>query len=130
MSFEVRTDRVRLAVQVTRKAGMSKEDFRRYWTEVHGPLFAGLNVVKANVLKYEQAHINQETSDRFRAAGFPVPEFTYDGFAILEAESYEKALEVFQSEEFKVALKDGDNFMNHEKTQFIPLDLVTAIDKA
>ncbi|KAJ7676789.1 hypothetical protein DFH06DRAFT_1317397 [Mycena polygramma] len=128
MSFEFRTDRARIAIRMTRKAGMSKEDFRRYWTEVHGPRWASLDIVKASLLKYEQAHVNMEMADRLRAAGCSVPD--YDGFAIFEAANYETLLELMQSEEFKIiVMEDAPHFVDSEQTQFIPLDLITPIDK-
>jgi hypothetical protein len=52
MSF--RTDRVRVAMFVKRKATISKEQFHQYWAETHAPLVSSLNIVKTNLLKYEQ----------------------------------------------------------------------------
>jgi hypothetical protein len=43
MSFTIRTDRVRLAMLCKRKAGTTKEEFSRYWREVHGPLLVALD---------------------------------------------------------------------------------------
>jgi hypothetical protein len=54
MSYTFRPDRVRLAVLIKRKPGMSVEEFGRYWAEVHGPLFTSLDIVKKNLVKYEQ----------------------------------------------------------------------------
>ncbi|KAJ7918893.1 hypothetical protein B0H13DRAFT_1458921, partial [Mycena leptocephala] len=86
-----RPDRVRLAVLIKRKPGMSVEEFGRYWAEVHGPLFTSLDIVKKNLVKYEQAHSNEEMLQQFQAAGFTKSE--WDGMAIMEAESYAKLME-------------------------------------
>ena len=39
---------------IYRKPGMSVEDFHNYWREEHSKVFAGIAVVKKNLLKYEQ----------------------------------------------------------------------------
>ena len=51
---EYRTDRVRLAILVYRKPGMSLQDFQDYWRKEHAKVFSGIEVVKKNLLKYEQ----------------------------------------------------------------------------
>jgi hypothetical protein len=48
------TKRVRLYCTMHKKDGMSQEEFYRYWHDVHGQLFASLDIVKKNLLKYEQ----------------------------------------------------------------------------
>ncbi|KAJ7903413.1 hypothetical protein B0H14DRAFT_2664822 [Mycena olivaceomarginata] len=45
MSF--RTDRVRVAILLKRKATLSREEFRRYWIETHGPLVNSLDVFQS-----------------------------------------------------------------------------------
>ncbi|KAJ6511561.1 hypothetical protein C8R47DRAFT_1296761 [Mycena vitilis] len=128
MSFSVRTDRARIAILMTRKPGTTKEEFGRYWTEVHGPQFIALEIVKAKLLKYEQEHVNTEMSDRLRNAGFPVPE--YDGLAILEAKSHRDLMEVLGSEEFQTVVKgDAANFLDGEKIQVMSMDFATVIDR-
>ena len=50
----IRRDRVRLTVLLVRKQGMSIEEFQKYWRETHAALFTSLDVVKRNLVKYEQ----------------------------------------------------------------------------
>lgn len=50
----VRKDRVCLLAFMAKKPGMTDDEFFKYWHEVHGPLFANLDIVKKNILKYEQ----------------------------------------------------------------------------
>ncbi|KAJ7261845.1 hypothetical protein B0H12DRAFT_1013346 [Mycena haematopus] len=129
MSF--RTDRVRLAVLFKRKPTISKEEFVKYWAETHGPLFSSLDIVKKNILKYEQAHTNEAVLKQItkmnQLSGAPNE---WDGIAIFEAESYEKISEVIQNEEYqKILVPDGDNFLDVQNCQMLPLDLITFLDK-
>ena len=39
---------------MAKKEGLTDAEFFKYWHEVHGPLFAGLEITKKNILKYEQ----------------------------------------------------------------------------
>ena len=50
----VRPDKVRLVFMLYRKEGMSAEDFHKYWREEHSHVFAGVGIVKKNLIKYEQ----------------------------------------------------------------------------
>ena len=50
----LRTDRVRLAVLMAPKPGLSFEEFDRYWLDVHGNVFSSIAIAKRNLLKYEQ----------------------------------------------------------------------------
>lgn len=51
---EARKDRYRVSSLLVKKTGMTDEEFFTYWRDVHGPLFAGLEIVKKNLIKYEQ----------------------------------------------------------------------------
>jgi uncharacterized protein (TIGR02118 family) len=46
----------KLVCGVRRKPGMSREDFRRYWWEVHGPLNRDTPAVRKYFIRYEQNH--------------------------------------------------------------------------
>ncbi|KAJ7449130.1 hypothetical protein B0H11DRAFT_1696057, partial [Mycena galericulata] len=59
--------------------------------EEHGSLFTSLEIVKRNILKYEQAHLNEEMRECFQGARFKA--FEWDGMAIFDAESYAKIIE-------------------------------------
>ncbi|KAF7350074.1 Ethyl tert-butyl ether degradation [Mycena venus] len=128
MTTPVRSERVRIAIFVKRKSGMSKEEFSHYWAEVHGPQFMALDVAKRNVLKYEQAHLNDEMVRIFGAGGFPMPD--YDGIAILEGESYPKLMKVSQSEKVQNFMReDSENFMDAAAMQYLPLDTISFTDE-
>jgi uncharacterized protein (TIGR02118 family) len=83
--------------QVYRKEGMSSEEFRRYWTEVHAPIAAKLPKVRS----YVNYAVTAATD-----APDPVP----DGFTILEFDSEEDANEAMASEEMAASGADAANF--------------------
>ncbi|KAJ7364153.1 hypothetical protein DFH08DRAFT_838454 [Mycena albidolilacea] len=125
-----RTDRVRIVVLLKRKPTLSKEEFHKHWTETHGPLFSSLDVVKRNLLKYEQAHINDPVLQQIMQMIPGAPTADWDGMAIFEAESYAKVFEVFQSEEYsKVIIPDDEKFVDRANWQMLPFDLNTVVDK-
>ncbi|KII84840.1 hypothetical protein PLICRDRAFT_45646 [Plicaturopsis crispa FD-325 SS-3] len=122
--MSVRTDRVRVVGLVKRKEGISKEEFNRYWVE-HGKLFAGLAVVKRNLLKYEQCFVH---SDTVRAFGLPAVD--YDGIGIVEAESFAKIAEIISDEEFtRIIPQDEEKFLDRAATRPFPLNIATVLDK-
>lgn len=45
---------VSLHIWVQKKPGMSQEEFRDYWSKVHGNIFLEMDVVKKHCLRYEQ----------------------------------------------------------------------------
>lgn len=58
---EARKDRYRVSSLLVKKNGMTDEEFFTYWRDIHGPLFAGLEIVKKNLIKYEQVSIRPES---------------------------------------------------------------------
>ena len=53
-----------------------------------------------------------------------------DGYAIFEAESYEKIFACFMDDEYKtVVVPDEEKFINREKSMAFPSGLVSVIDK-
>ncbi|KAJ8488910.1 hypothetical protein ONZ51_g3270 [Trametes cubensis] len=117
------------------KEGMSAEDFRAHWLGTHAPLFLSVQIVRANLLKYEQfyadavptattaqiaATIGQESNSVLPTGG---------GVALLEAETPEKILEIFKDEEFlRVAAPDQANFINHDTVRVLFGHYVTIVE--
>ncbi|TFK85355.1 hypothetical protein K466DRAFT_494925 [Polyporus arcularius HHB13444] len=123
-----RTDRVRLVGFMAKLETVSDADFYKYWHEVHGPLFANLEIVKKNLLLFEQHHYTNQFEAGAKALGFDVP--AYHGLTIFEAESYEKIMEVFTSEEYaRICQPEEKNYLDRAKTGFFPGSIVTFIDK-
>jgi len=84
---------------VHRKAGLSQEEYNRYWKERHGPLAAGMI---PGLRKYVQNHFIE------------VPGFEYEGSGIVEmwydtVEDFRKSLEFVQSEAGRELAQDGDS---------------------
>ncbi|MGD0780799.1 MAG: EthD domain-containing protein [Dehalococcoidales bacterium] len=87
---------IKVIVVVKRKPGISREEFYKYWKEVHGPLVAkhipGLR-------KYIQNHFIE------------VPGYEYEGDGIIETwydsvESYLKSMEFSKNKESRPLLED------------------------
>ncbi|KAJ6576622.1 hypothetical protein DFH09DRAFT_1149881 [Mycena vulgaris] len=127
MAFRI--DRVRLVILLKRKSTLSKEEFSQYWSGTHSDLFMSLEIVKSNLIKYEQAYTNQSVLLQL-VEGMGLTMHEWDGMAIFEAESYAKIFEVFQNEEYKrIVVPDEHKFVDREASQIFPLDLFTVIDK-
>ncbi|KII93019.1 hypothetical protein PLICRDRAFT_376893 [Plicaturopsis crispa FD-325 SS-3] len=121
--MSIRTDRACMLVFLKRKEGTSKEEFKRYWLDVHGPLYVALPIVKKNVLRYEQIH-----PDDAQAQALGIAVSAYDGIAIIEAESFEKIAEVSQDPEFRrVSLPDSEKFMDMSALQYLPMRYATLL---
>jgi uncharacterized protein (TIGR02118 family) len=87
---------IKVIVLVKRKEGVSREEFYKYWKEVHGPLAAKhIPYLK----KYVQNHFLE------------VPGYEYEGDGIIETwyedmESFQKSMEYNQDPEAKALGED------------------------
>ncbi|THU99636.1 hypothetical protein K435DRAFT_658591 [Dendrothele bispora CBS 962.96] len=124
----LRTDRVRMLVLMTKNPSVSREEFERHWFEKHSQLILSQGIVKKNLLKYEQLHVNENA--RILLQQLNVPLIDCDGAVIFETESYEKFFETFNDPEFKAIIEpDEEHFLDPSKTRVIPLDFLAFIDK-
>ena len=99
---------VKIIYGITRKQGMSVEQFQRYWRETHGPIAGRLPGLR----RYVQCH----TLPELYAGERPPP---YDGAAELwfdDMDAWEKAM---ASPELMAAREDERNFIDHSKVFFI-----------
>lgn len=80
---------VKLIICASRKPGMTRDEFSRYWRERHGPLVKSVTEFSRHVRKYVQCHLN-EAAVPF---GIPAP---YDGVAELWFDSVESAAAAFR----------------------------------
>lgn len=55
MAQSIRPDYAHLLFLLKRKEGLTWEQFSNYWHETHAKLFVSLEIVKSNILAYEQA---------------------------------------------------------------------------
>ncbi|KAI0330151.1 hypothetical protein GY45DRAFT_1324034 [Cubamyces sp. BRFM 1775] len=98
------SQRFRMTILAAPKDGVSQEEFSTYLKEKHAPLFLSIAISKRNLLKYEQFHVDSKLTTTLNASadwhesGSTHPKFW--ALAVLEAESPEKILEIFQDEEY------------------------------
>ncbi|KAI5998223.1 hypothetical protein EDD15DRAFT_2244428 [Pisolithus albus] len=123
--MSLRTDRVRIIGSVKRKEGVSKEEFENFWINEHPKLFNSLDVVKKNILKYEQAHANEVVSQALTESGLTVSPF--DAMSIFEAPTFEALMEVFTSEEYKKTV-GAESLKYFERGQMFAANFATIID--
>ena len=88
---------VKRFVILRRKPGMSTDEFRRHWREVHGPLIARL----PGLIKYVQYHVRSEALDDTEAA--------VDGLAELWFESEEAQKRAYATAEYEAVVEDEPN---------------------
>ncbi|KAI6031139.1 hypothetical protein PISMIDRAFT_442493 [Pisolithus microcarpus 441] len=123
--MSLRTDRVRIIGSVKRKEGVSKEEFENFWINEHPKLFNSLEVVKRNILKYEQAHANEVVSQALTESSLTVAPF--DAMSIFEAPTFEALMEVFTSEEYKKTV-GAESLKYFERGQMFAANFATIID--
>ena len=92
---------------VKKKEGMKVQDFRRYWTETHGPL--GASIPQVN--RYVQNHVTQESYELEEDPRL-------DGLAITWFDSTQDMRRAASTEEYRLTRADEENFLT------IPLDFI------
>ncbi|MBI5288410.1 MAG: EthD family reductase [Chloroflexi bacterium] len=98
----------KVLVVLQKKADMPRDEFRRYWREVHGPIGARMPGVR----KYVQNHV--------LADGAP-----FDGVAEMWFDSPETMRGAFTSEAAQEAARDAANFLGG--TQVIVVEEVEMV---
>jgi uncharacterized protein (TIGR02118 family) len=97
---------IKLVYCITKKAGLTDEEFFRYWENVHGPMGARIPRLR----KLVQSHCLLIPEDPFRP--------DYDGMAELWFEDVEDLLAARQSPEWKAATEDEVHFIDHTKVAY------------
>jgi uncharacterized protein (TIGR02118 family) len=97
-----------------KKAGMSREEFRRYWKETHAPIAKEMPGLK----EYVQNHAHSDPEGN---------EPPYDGFDELYFESQEAMEEALATSEGEATLGDMPNFCDMEKTLGIAVEEVNVV---
>ena len=95
---------VKLIYCITRKPGMSVEEFQRYWREVHGPIAARIPGVR----RYVQCHTLPELYGGDRTPA-------YDGAAELWWDSLDAMRAARGTPEQRAAIEDERNFIDHSR---------------
>lgn len=108
---------VKLIYVITRKPGMSVEEFQRYWRETHGPIAARIPGVR----RYVQCHVLPELYGRETAP-------PYDGAAELWFDDLDAMRLAMRSPEVQAALEDERNFIDHSKVFSIVTEEKVIVD--
>src|SRR5580698_3944159 len=86
--------------QLKRKPGMSLDDFRKYWIEVHGPIVAKM----PGLTRYVQSHLIDEA--------YLYAEPRHDGVAQVWFQSVDAMRAAFASPAGVAAVGDGEKFLD------------------
>jgi uncharacterized protein (TIGR02118 family) len=95
---------VKLIYCISKKPGMSIEEFQRYWREVHAPIAGAIPGVR----RYVQCHAVPETYGGPNAPGF-------DGAAELWWDSIDAMRAAMATPELRAAIEDEKNFIDHTR---------------
>ena len=98
---------VKIIYCITKKPGMSDEEFFRYWKDVHGPIGARI----PHLRKLVQSHRVKASGDKRGA--------DYDGVAELWFDDMQVLLASRQSPEWKQSSDDEANFIDHNKVAYL-----------
>jgi uncharacterized protein (TIGR02118 family) len=108
---------VKLVYCITKKAGLSDEEFFRYWKNIHGPIGARIPGLRRLV----QSH-RISVADQQRSADF-------DGAAELWFDDYAALLAARQSPEWKASTEDESNFIARAKVAYFVSEEHVIVDR-
>jgi uncharacterized protein (TIGR02118 family) len=94
---------VKLIYCISKKPGLSVEEFQRYWRDTHGPIAGRIPGLR----RYVQCHVVPELYGRQTPA--------YDGAAELWFDDLDAMRSAMQSDEVKAAMEDEKNFIDHTR---------------
>lgn len=97
---------IKLVYCITKKTGLTDEEFFRYWKDVHGLISARIPGLR----RLAQSHRIAVPGDQRRP--------DYDGMAELWFDDLEALLAARQSPEWKVSSEDEANFIDHKRVAY------------
>ena len=92
---------VKIIYCITKKPGMSEDEFHRYWKQTHGPIAARIPGLR----RYVQSHTHPSSAKMWRSSFDGAAEVWFDDMASLEA--------ALGSPEIAAAMEDEKNFIDH-----------------
>ena len=109
---------IKFVMCITRHPDMTREQFRDYWLNQHGPFFVQ-NAAAMRAKKYLQSHtLDTPLNEGLRQSRGMLPE--YDGIAEVWFESEQELMAAMGSPEFQklgvALLEDEQNFIDHAKS--------------
>jgi uncharacterized protein (TIGR02118 family) len=108
---------VKLVYCITKKAGLTDEEFFRYWKDVHGPIGAGIPRLRRLV----QSRRVVIPGDKYQP--------TFDGMAELWFDDVDALLAARQSPEWKASSDDEANFIDRHKVAYFVTEECVILDK-
>ncbi len=108
---------IKIIYCITRKEGMSVEEFQRYWWETHRSIAARIPGVR----RYVQCH----TLPQLYEGDSPPP---YDGVAELWFDDLEAFQGILGSPELQTAREDERNFIDHSRSILIVTEERTVVE--
>ena len=109
---------VKLVYCISKKAGMTDEEFFRYWENIHGPIGARIPRLR----KLVQSRCIAVPGDKYRP--------DYDGMAELWFDDVEALLAARQSPEWRASSEDEANFIDHSKVAYLVTEERVILDEA
>jgi len=113
----IKVSMVKLVYCITKKAGLTDEEFFRYWKSVHGPIGARIPRLRKLVQSYRLTL----PGDKNRP--------DYDGMAELWFDDVEALLAARQSPEWKASTEDEANFIDQNKVAYFVSEEQIILDK-
>jgi uncharacterized protein (TIGR02118 family) len=113
---------LKINVFLTRRVGLTREEFDEYWTSKHTPLLAAMPATQEVVRRYVQLHAINDTVDG-------LPTAPYDGVAEVWVDDIAAAAALFASDHYNTVIAaDEANFMDRSKTVFLYADETVIVD--
>jgi uncharacterized protein (TIGR02118 family) len=95
---------VRQLTLLQRKSGLSREDFHRYWIDVHAPMVRQL----PHIISYTQHHVTGAAARQ----SYAVPDIEVDGVVEFVFAGAQEASEAFSGPIGRKVLEDAENFIS------------------
>lgn len=104
----VPADAIKRVTFITRRAGLSVDEFQRYWREIHGPLAAGIPSLR----RYVQSHTRRAAYEGGRTPA-------WDGMASAWFDSTDAIADLTATQRYAASLADRANFTAPDPTRAI-----------
>lgn len=113
---------LKLIYSLVRRPELSREEFQRYWFDVHAPLVRNAASVLA-IRRYVQAHSLDTPLDAALIEGRGLEPERYDGHALLWWDSLEAMMAAMSTAEGRAAgtvlLNDETNFIDFSRSRMV-----------
>jgi uncharacterized protein (TIGR02118 family) len=109
---------IKLVYCITKKAGLTDEEFFRYWKDVHAPIGARLPGLRRLV----QSHRMIVPGDKYQP--------DYDGMAELWFDDMQSLLAARQSPEWQATSQDEVNFIDRDRVAYFVSEEHIILDRS